>query len=117
MQVKSFDEALDFLPSDAKTAKEHGLLWSVAQFFVALSEGVSAAREYERLTHGGVASDEAARRLSARSAATMANAIATSTSEREIARARLKVPEKAVWMAQVNAGYRMMATTPKSEIV
>lgn len=62
MQVKSFDEALDFLPSETKTAKSHGLLWSLAQFFVSLSDGISASREYERLTNEGVTSDEAARR-------------------------------------------------------
>lgn len=62
MQVKSFDEALDFLPSEASTAKGHGLIWSMAQFFVALSDGISASREYDRLTQAGVSSDEAARR-------------------------------------------------------
>jgi hypothetical protein len=62
MQVRSYDDALDFMPSKRKTAKEHGLLWTLAQFFTALSDGISASREYERLTSAGLSSDEAARR-------------------------------------------------------
>lgn len=62
MQVQSFDDALNFLPAKPKSAKEHGFLWALAQFFTSLSDGVTASREYDRLTNAGVPSDEAARR-------------------------------------------------------
>jgi hypothetical protein len=62
MQVRSFDEALDFLPAPARSAKEHGLLWTLAKFLTSISDGLAASREYDRLVGQGVASDEAARR-------------------------------------------------------
>lgn len=62
MQVKSFDSALDFMPSRDETAKRHGVFSAISAFFGAIAGGLAASRRYERLTHAGVPSDVAARR-------------------------------------------------------
>jgi len=62
MQVKSFDQALDFMPAEKAGITGRGVLSAIATFFGAISDGLAASREYQQLKSAGVSSDKAARR-------------------------------------------------------
>jgi hypothetical protein len=61
MSTKTYDAALDFMPSDAPVARP-GLLGRIGEYLSAMRAGLEAWREYDRLTAAGIAPDEAARR-------------------------------------------------------
>ena len=61
MSTKTYDNALDFMPADAAAARP-SLYARVKEYVSAMHNGLEAWREYERLTAGGMAPDEGARR-------------------------------------------------------
>lgn len=61
MNVKSFDEALDFVPATA--GRTHGLWQIVTSSFASISEGIRLASDYKTLTAAGMAPDVAVRKV------------------------------------------------------
>ena len=62
--ITSYDDALDFLPKAERVqTRRPSLLATVKTVLQAMSEGLSAARDYQELTGRGVAPGEAARRI------------------------------------------------------
>lgn len=53
MSTKTIEPALDFLPVETGGKRPEGIFKSIAAFFAAVGDGLSAAHEYERLTAQG----------------------------------------------------------------
>ncbi len=62
-RITSIDSALDFMPEDEAVRPD--LLKRIRQFFKAISDGVQALEDYERMTAHGVSSPEAVEKIRA----------------------------------------------------
>ena len=64
-QIRSFDEALDFYPSDKASLRSRfgGHVRAVRYFLEALAEGHAAARRYEEFRQRGLTHDQAASKV------------------------------------------------------
>ncbi len=67
MSIRTFDSALDFMPETsakiAATDQAAGAIGTLKAIASAISEGIGAAHDYERLTALGVKADVAARKV------------------------------------------------------
>lgn len=62
MSIKTFDDALDFLP-EQRTGGFKRMTGAIAKFVKGIDQGLSAQAHYNRLTARGMAPAEAARKV------------------------------------------------------